>query len=1063
MATRSIDIKVTFDDEEYRQKVSRLKGETAVLKSQLDATKASFKNNEDSVQAMSARIKDLVPLIAATSDRLKVETQEIDKQKNNIATCSTEIKNWNDVISNSKKAISVLSSAQILNANEVSKLSVKYNEAKVRYDDAQKALNDLNSKYTGATRNLPWFKQRLSDAVDEVVRSKDAFDKANDKLQQAKDTYNNTGKAIDSYKKDIINAKNEVTAFTKKQADAEGFLRRHQTEYNKILKALNLYNAELEKNKNDLDACTKAGVENREELEKLIEKWEEEQALIEGAAYASLIKFMQDYAKEIKECVDAYAELETAMIGVAKTNDMTDEQLHNLQETFKDLSVTIPVSAAELAKIAELGGQLGISVEGLEKFATTIANISVSTNLDIEEASTALAQFANIVGLTEDQYERLGSAIVGLGNNFATDEETIMLMAQRFASAGVSADMSAKQIVALATAAGALGFRADAGASGMTKLIEKVKEAVSTGDNLDEFASLAGMSAREFAKAFGEDATGAIAKFLKGLGETGTDMDTYAKRLGFSELRAKRLVTSLAAAEASNGLLSRSIEEANTAWAENVALQREADKFNASLANKIKELQNAMTNLKATVGEQLAPTAEGTVAVAKAGVDAINDLITAFPRLVDAVNIAVAVFGFFALKSLPQTFTSLGLLQAKLVQLATGAFAELTSAAEGAMAAIGSMSAGSLVALGAVTAAIVAAVALMKHEKDSAEEYKEAQSKAYDEEFKNIKHVSEAKKRYAEIEKERQDLLDNLIKKGKQASITEQAEIDVRTEALKKLKNIMSNIHDQAVEDAKRRRSTINDEISAYDELSEAIYNTAKAEDYFTEKKTTEYELTYTKMQENLASQKKWAEDYSKNFNDLINRDIEGIEEWVLSWADGTQTAAEKLAVLAPLTDDEIKDLMAYVDEIDSAFEQIGDDAAALRERLDRQEIFDGMLENGRLSIGKLRELLMSLNGITISPKFHVDSQYLMPHAQGLNYVPYDDYPALLHEGEMVLNRAEARMYRAMEMHGEATSNTNNNITLNVYGAKGQSVDEIANVVMTKIQQATDRRVSVWA
>lgn len=34
------------------------------------------------------------------------------------------------------------------------------------------------------------------------------------------------------------------------------------------------------------------------------------------------------------------------------------------------------------------------------------------------------------------------------------------------------------------------------------------------------------------------------------------------------------------------------------------------------------------------------------------------------------------------------------------------------------------------------------------------------------------------------------------------------------------------------------------------------------------------------------------------------------------------------------------------------------------------------------------------------------------PHASGLNYVPYDDYPALLHRGEAVLNASQGRQWR---------------------------------------------------
>lgn len=68
----------------------------------------------------------------------------------------------------------------------------------------------------------------------------------------------------------------------------------------------------------------------------------------------------------------------------------------------------------------------------------------------------------------------------------------------------------------------------------------------------------------------------------------------------------------------------------------------------------------------------------------------------------------------------------------------------------------------------------------------------------------------------------------------------------------------------------------------------------------------------------------------------------------------------------------------------------------------------------------------------------------LQRHAQGLGRVPYNDYPALLHEGEMVLTRAEAAAYRAeqfmrsgaramMDMRGGAQNNyeTRNSQTVN--------------------------------
>ena len=56
----------------------------------------------------------------------------------------------------------------------------------------------------------------------------------------------------------------------------------------------------------------------------------------------------------------AAMDYETAFTGVRKTVDGTEEQLAAVDKGLKELSKTTPVSAAELANLAAVGGQLGI-------------------------------------------------------------------------------------------------------------------------------------------------------------------------------------------------------------------------------------------------------------------------------------------------------------------------------------------------------------------------------------------------------------------------------------------------------------------------------------------------------------------------------------------------------------------------------------------------------------------------------------------------------------------------------------------------------------------------------
>lgn len=68
-------------------------------------------------------------------------------------------------------------------------------------------------------------------------------------------------------------------------------------------------------------------------------------------------------------------------------------------------------------------------------------------------------------------------------------------------------------------------------------------------------------------------------------------------------------------------------------------------------------------------------------------------------------------------------------------------------------------------------------------------------------------------------------------------------------------------------------------------------------------------------------------------------------------------------------------------------------------------------------------------------------------HASGINRVPYDNYPALLHEDEKVLTRDEAKQIENKK------SNVVPNINININRAK-ETDEELANLILSKINNA---------
>lgn len=300
----------------------------------------------------------------------------------------------------------------------------------------------------------------------------------------------------------------------------------------------------------------------------------------------------------------AAADYETAFTGVRKTVDGTDAELEAVDKGIKELSETVPTSAAELANLAAVGGQLGIKTKDIVKFTKTMTDMGASTNLAGEEGAAAMARFLNVMNEDTDNIDRVGSAIVDLGNHTATTEADIMYMAQRMGKFGNTVGMSTPQVLAYSAALSSMGIEAQLGGSAIGRVWYEIQSAVSAGgEDLAGFASMSGKSAAEFKKQWGEDASGAFLSLINGIRESG-DTVVSLKKLGFENVQDQQALTALV-----NGydLLTECLTRADTAYEENVALSNEANAAYDTTANKIKIAMNSVTNAGIAWGNVLLP------------------------------------------------------------------------------------------------------------------------------------------------------------------------------------------------------------------------------------------------------------------------------------------------------------------------------------------------------------------------------------------------------------------------------------------------------------------------
>lgn len=351
----------------------------------------------------------------------------------------------------------------------------------------------------------------------------------------------------------------------------------------------------------------------------------------------------------IRMVVKAAAEYESAFAGVKKTVNASAPELDRLSDGFRKMSREIPVSAANLAKIGESAGQLGIKTPNILAFTRVIANLGVATNLSGENAAKSLARLANITQMPQTQFQRLASTIVHLGNNLATTESEIVSMALRIAGAGTTIGLTQAQILGFSGALSAVGIRAEMGGSAISKFMMMVATGVNRGgQELANFAKVAGMSSEQFGTLFKTKPTEAIVAVIDGLNrlkKAGGDVFGTLAALGVKDIRMRDVFLRLV--KGSDDLV-KALGLADAGWRQNTALTEEARRRYETFESQMALFRNRVTDTAIRLGNVLIPVILRLMTAAEPAIRAIERWAVAFTKLSPQTQNVILGFVAFA-------------------------------------------------------------------------------------------------------------------------------------------------------------------------------------------------------------------------------------------------------------------------------------------------------------------------------------------------------------------------------------------------------------------------------
>lgn len=395
---------------------------------------------------------------------------------------------------------------------------------------------------------------------------------------------------------------------------------------------------EIQKTKDAYELLKNSGTLSHEELARAAQlqegKVRELEASLKGvkpsiSKIASEVQGLVGKAGGLAFAAKEAMKFETAMAGVKKVAEGTDEQYAQLSDELKKMSAELGISAAEMADLAAAGGQLGIPIEKLSEFTAIASKMSVAFGMTAEEAGNAAATIANVFQLPIGEVEKLGDAINVLGNNTAAREKDIVAAMARIGGTAKQFGLVADEAAALADAFIALGKPPEVAATAINAMLQKLQTAQSQGKDFQAALEGIGTSADEMAANIAANPQQALTDFLHKL----EGLDKQSRALTLSQLFGTEysddialLVGSLGEYEKALGLVADKGQVVG-------AMQKEVANAMSTSEAQIAKAKQEIINVAIEVGEKLLPLVSLLASTAGSVASAIGAITEEFPAL----------------------------------------------------------------------------------------------------------------------------------------------------------------------------------------------------------------------------------------------------------------------------------------------------------------------------------------------------------------------------------------------------------------------------------------------
>lgn len=804
---------------------------------QIKAAEASLKAYGNSVSKTIDTVNNLSTASLGDIEKAAREVRRAMKQVTNPG----DYEALNQILQHCKDRMDFLKDSTVQSLKEMQEL----NNATA---NLQRVLGDID----GASLNeLTAAANKLQSEIGDIKPDTDAFRQASENLQRIKSRIQQVNAAqkeanltIDKYEQEIAAAKRSAADLARENNLIDATLKNISGSSLRDLEfSLKIVNERLADTKQGSEAFDALN-DKAKALKAQISAVNSEQQTA-TSLFGKSVKILNDnwgaitqgigaitgLSSTIRQCVDAYTEMDQEMNNVRKYTGQSMEEVTDMNEELKKMDTRTP--RKQLNELAESAGRLGItSKDSILEFVDAADKIQVALGDDLGDgAIDKVGKLAMAFG--EDDRLGLrgamlatGSAINELAQNSSASAGYLVEFTARVAGVGKQVGLTQAQIMGFGAVLDENMQKDEMAATAFSQLLTKMATDTKT------FAKMAGVDVKTFTELVKTDMNKAVITLMDNLKSKG-GFDQLGRMFGDMGLDGQRAVSVLTTMADKVDDLRQRQEIAADAYKKATSVIEEFDVQNETIQGEVDKAKNRFHELTVELGENLLPVVKYTISAGSLLVKSLSVItnfsikywkvlavltsgVVAYTLAAKAAEIAetakrVAALKTLAVDKMKAVYNGLATSSQIAYKIAVQACTRQITLAAAAQelwnkVILANPYAAALTAMVAVTAAIVTYTL----KTDKAIEAQRELNKA------NAEAATECRSEIAE--------LSSLVKLVQDKSASD----DVRTEALKKLKSQ----YPEYLNNLTLENSLSNNAREAVDKLTDSILAQAKARVY---------------------------------------------------------------------------------------------------------------------------------------------------------------------------------------------------------------------------------------